>query len=72
MSEPSLCLDAFTPLPSRAIPDRVSSHFTDDTASRASTRINRDMDEKRSTFATRFCRRPCSRRSSVLPTQSAV
>jgi formate hydrogenlyase transcriptional activator len=44
MSEPSLCLDAFTPLRSRAIPDLVSKHSTDDAASRASMGINREQN----------------------------
>src|SRR5580692_3220814 len=46
MSAHTLCLDAFTPLSSRSIPDRVSNHFADDAASRASTGINREMDEE--------------------------
>jgi formate hydrogenlyase transcriptional activator len=46
MNEPSLCPDAFTHLRCRAIPDRVSNHFTGETASRASTGIDRDMNEK--------------------------
>ena len=46
MSEPALCLDAFTPLRSRAIPDRISNHFTDDAASGASMGINRELNEE--------------------------
>jgi transcriptional regulator with GAF, ATPase, and Fis domain len=46
MSQPSPCLDTFTPLPSRAKADRVSNHFTDDAASRATTGINRGLKEK--------------------------
>jgi hypothetical protein len=38
-------LDA-TPLRSRAIPNRVSNHFTDDAASRASTGINGELNEE--------------------------
>src|SRR5580658_4330133 len=45
MSAHTLCLDAFTPLSSRSIPDRVSNHFTD-VASRARTGINEELDEK--------------------------
>jgi len=44
MSAP--CLDALTPLRARAIPDRVSNHFTDDAASRAGTGINGEPDEE--------------------------
>jgi formate hydrogenlyase transcriptional activator len=45
MSQPSLCLDASThPLRSRDITDRVSNHFTDDAAIRASM-INRELGE---------------------------
>jgi len=46
MSEPSFSLDAFSPLRSRDTPDRASSHFTDDAASRTSTGINRELDEE--------------------------
>ncbi len=46
MSASSVCLDAFTPLRPRAIPDRMSNRFTDDAASRASTGINRELEEE--------------------------
>jgi len=46
MSASSVCLDAFTPLRPRAIPDRVSNHFTDGAANRVSTGINRELDEE--------------------------
>jgi formate hydrogenlyase transcriptional activator len=46
MSAPSFGLDTFTPPRSRAKPDRVSRHFTDDAASRASTGINEELDEE--------------------------
>ena len=46
MSDCSIGLDAFTPLRSRATPDRLTSHFTDDAASRASAGINGELDEK--------------------------
>src|SRR5580700_7752921 len=46
MSAHTLCLDAFTPLSSRSIPDRVSNHFADDAASGASTGIDGELDEQ--------------------------
>src|SRR5258708_4128373 len=46
MTASSVCLDAFAPLRPRAIPDRVSNHFTDDAANRVSTGINRELDEE--------------------------
>src|SRR5271165_495432 len=46
MNAPAPCRDAFTLLRSGAIPDRVSNHFTDDAASRASTGINRELNEE--------------------------
>src|SRR5580700_3150664 len=46
MSAHTLCLDAFTPLSSRSIPDRVSNHFADDAASGASTGIDGELDEE--------------------------
>src|SRR5260370_13216358 len=46
MSASSACLDAFTPVRPRAIPDRVSNHFTDGAANRVSTGINRELDEE--------------------------
>jgi transcriptional regulator with GAF, ATPase, and Fis domain len=46
MSCSSPALQTLTPLRSRAIPDRVSNHFTDDAASRASTGMIRELDEE--------------------------
>jgi formate hydrogenlyase transcriptional activator len=46
MSASSVCLDALPPLRPRAIPDRVSNHFTDGAANRVSTEINRELDEE--------------------------
>jgi hypothetical protein len=40
MSGCTVGLDAFTPMRSRATRDRVSSHFTDDAASGATTGVN--------------------------------
>ena len=45
MSDCSVGLNAFAPLRSRPIPDRVSNHFTDG-ARRMSTGIDRGMKEK--------------------------
>ena len=46
MTASSVCLDALAPLRPRAIPDRMSNRFTDDAASRASTGINRELEEE--------------------------
>jgi len=46
MSAPSFGLDAFTPLRSSAIPDRVSNDFADDAASRAGAGTISEIDDQ--------------------------